>query len=88
MAHVEAVLRGAKAKITSREKKENRDVWTVEGLIHPGLKRTLFTFKQRANTRIGRLNATTSGWEKFANTSTRSTGRENWCHVPATLTPT
>ena len=26
MAHVEAVLHGAKAKITSREKKENRDV--------------------------------------------------------------
>jgi len=48
MAHVEAVLHGAKAKITSREKKQNRDVWTVEGLIHPGLKRTLFTFKQRA----------------------------------------
>jgi hypothetical protein len=48
MAHVEAVLHGAKAKITSREKKENRDVWTVEGLMHPGLKRTLFTFKQRA----------------------------------------
>jgi hypothetical protein len=48
MAHVDAVLHGAKAKITSREKKENRDVWTVEGLIHPGLKRTLFTFKQRA----------------------------------------
>src|SRR6266478_4461964 len=48
MARVEAVLRGAKAKITSREKKENRDVWTVEGLVHPGLKRTLFTFKQRA----------------------------------------
>lgn len=48
MAHVEAVLHGAKAKITSREKKENRDVWTVEGLVHPGLKRTVFTFKQRA----------------------------------------
>ncbi len=32
MAHVDAVLHGAKAKITSREKKENRDVWTVEGL--------------------------------------------------------
>jgi len=48
MAHVEAVLHGAKAKISSREKKENRDVWTVEGLLHPGLKRTLFTFKQRA----------------------------------------
>ena len=40
MARVEAVLHGAKAKITSREKKENREVWTVEGLVHPGLKRT------------------------------------------------
>jgi hypothetical protein len=48
MARVEAVLHGAKAKITSREKKQNRDVWTVEGLMHPGLKRTLFTFKQRS----------------------------------------
>src|SRR5437763_2079162 len=48
MARVEAVLHGAKAKIVSREKKENREVWTVEGLIHPGLKRTVFTFKERA----------------------------------------
>jgi hypothetical protein len=48
MARVEAVLHGAKAKISSREKKENREVWTVEGLVHPGLKRTVFTFKQRA----------------------------------------
>ena len=48
MARVEAVLHGAKAKIASREKKENREIWTVEGLVHPGLKRTLFTFKQRA----------------------------------------
>jgi hypothetical protein len=48
MARVEAVLHGAKAKIASREKKENREVWTVEGLVHPGLKRTVFTFKQRA----------------------------------------
>jgi hypothetical protein len=48
MARVEAVLHGAKAKITSRDKKENREVWTVEGLIHPGLKRTVFTFKARA----------------------------------------
>ena len=45
MSRVEAVLNGAKAKIVSREKKENREVWTVEGLVHPGLKRTLFTFK-------------------------------------------
>jgi len=48
MARVEAVLHGAKAKISSREKKESREVWTVEGLLHPGLKRTLFTFRQRA----------------------------------------
>jgi hypothetical protein len=46
MPRVEAVLKGAKARIVAREKKENREVWTVEGLIHPGLKRTLFTFKQ------------------------------------------
>jgi hypothetical protein len=48
MARVEAVLHGAKAKIVSREEKETREIWTVEGLVHPGLKRTLFTFKQRA----------------------------------------
>jgi hypothetical protein len=48
MARVEAVLHGAKAKLVSREKKENRELWTVEGLIHPGLKRTVFTFKERA----------------------------------------
>jgi hypothetical protein len=48
MARVEAVLHGAKAKITSREKKEHHELWTVEGLIHPGLKRTVFTFKERA----------------------------------------
>ena len=41
---VEAVLNAAHARITNREKKENRDVWTVEGLVHPGLQRTLFTF--------------------------------------------
>jgi hypothetical protein len=48
MARVEAVLHGAKAKIVSRDKKDNREVWTVEGLVHPGLKRTLFSFKGRA----------------------------------------
>src|SRR6476661_2101260 len=45
MARVEAVLKGAKATVVKREKKENREIWTVEGLVHPGLKRTLFTFK-------------------------------------------
>ena len=48
MVKVEDVLHRAKAKITARQKKENKDVWTAEGLVHPGLKRTLFTFKQRA----------------------------------------
>lgn len=43
---VEQVLVAAKAKITAREKKEKRDVWTVEGLVQPGLKRTLFEFKE------------------------------------------
>ncbi len=46
ISQVERVLQGAKASIVAREKKENREVWTVEGLVHPGLKRTLFTFKQ------------------------------------------
>ncbi len=46
ISQVERVLEGAKANIIAREKKENREVWTVEGLVHPGLKRTLFTFKQ------------------------------------------
>ena len=47
MPRVEAVLHQVRAKITSREKKEKGDVWTVEGLTHPGLKRSLFTFKNR-----------------------------------------
>lgn len=41
---VEQVLLGAKAKIVSKEKKEKREVWTVEGLKQPGLIRTLFSF--------------------------------------------
>jgi hypothetical protein len=46
MARVEAVLKGAKAKIVSREKKEKREIWTVEELVQPGLKRTLFNFRE------------------------------------------
>jgi hypothetical protein len=46
MTKVEQVLLGAKAKILTKEKKEKRNVWTVEGLVQPGLKRTLFTFKE------------------------------------------
>lgn len=45
LVRVERVLKGAKAKTVTQEKNGGADVWTVEGLIHPGLKRTLFTFK-------------------------------------------
>jgi hypothetical protein len=44
-ARVERVLKGAKAKIASRDKTGTMEIWTVTGLIHPGLKRTLFSFK-------------------------------------------
>ena len=43
---VEQVLTTAKAKIVTREKKEKREVWTVVDLVQPGLKRTLFEFKE------------------------------------------
>jgi hypothetical protein len=46
MTKIEQVLLGAKAKILSREKKEKREVWTVEGLVQPGLRRTLFIFRE------------------------------------------
>src|SRR5947199_176386 len=42
---VEAVLNGAKAKIVDKKQDGSRSIWTVEGLVHPGLQRTLFTFK-------------------------------------------
>lgn len=42
---VEKVLKGAKAKTVGQENNGGAQVWTVEGLIHPGLKRTLFSFK-------------------------------------------
>lgn len=46
MTRLEQVLVGAKAKIVTRERKEKRDLWTVEGLVQPGLKRTIFTFRE------------------------------------------
>lgn len=48
MTKLEQVLAGAKAKIVSRDRKEKRETWTVEGLVQPGLKRTLFTFRDGA----------------------------------------
>jgi hypothetical protein len=44
-SRVEKVLKGAKAKTVARETNDGAEVWTVEGLIHPGLRRTLFSFK-------------------------------------------
>lgn len=46
MTKIEKVLLGAKAKIVTKEPKERRDVWTVEGLVQPGLRRTLFNFRE------------------------------------------
>ena len=43
---VEQVLTVAKAKIVTRETKEKREVWTVVDLVQPGLKRTIFEFKE------------------------------------------
>ena len=43
---VEAVLTGAKARIVERKQDGNRTLWTVEGLVHPGLQRTVFTFRE------------------------------------------
>jgi hypothetical protein len=43
---LERILEMSKAKIVTRENKANREMWTVEGLIHPGLKRTLLEFKE------------------------------------------
>ena len=51
-SRVEKVLKGAKAKTVSRENNNGQEIWTVEGLIHPGLRRTLFTFKSGALTQI------------------------------------
>jgi len=46
MSKIEQVLVGAKAKIIAKDKKEKREIWTVEGLVQPGLRRTLFSFRE------------------------------------------
>ena len=51
-SRVEKVLKGAKAKVVGREQPGGPDTWTVEGLIHPGLKRTLFTYKNELLTQV------------------------------------
>jgi hypothetical protein len=52
MTKIEQTLAGAKAKIISRDKKEKRDIWTVEGLVQPGLRRTLFKFRESILTEV------------------------------------
>jgi hypothetical protein len=42
------LLEGAKAKVTDKHTVQGRDAWTVEGLVQPGLKRTVFYFKTGA----------------------------------------
>jgi hypothetical protein len=91
-AKVEQVLVAAKAKIVSREPKEKREVWTVEGLVQPGLKRTLFEFKEgflsrsssSTSTTSGQSKTTTIGWAKSAATSTESSARGSSSPAPAT----
>ncbi len=43
--HLTTLLQGAGAKIVSKGKSGERDVWAVEGLLQPRLKRTLFYFQ-------------------------------------------
>ena len=41
---VARMLEKSGARITTKESVQGRDAWTVEGLIQPALKRTLFYF--------------------------------------------
>jgi len=47
MARVEAVLHGAKAKLVSRQKKENREVWSVEELQYEYPEWSIERYNQR-----------------------------------------
>ncbi len=42
---VESVLTGAKARVVERNQDGNRATWKVDGLVHPGLRQTVFTFR-------------------------------------------
>jgi hypothetical protein len=48
MARVEALLASSCARIVSRSAGETAQIWSVEGLIHPGLKITRFFFEQNS----------------------------------------
>jgi len=49
---METLLKGAGAKIVQKGKAGDRIVWTVEGLLQPRLKRTLFYFTDSALTEV------------------------------------
>src|SRR5437868_4580015 len=48
MAHVEALLTYSAAQIVWRAASGDRETWSVEGLIQPGLKSTRFLFENNA----------------------------------------
>lgn len=39
---LESLLKGAKATVVDKRQENDRDVWTVEGIVQNGLRRTLF----------------------------------------------
>ncbi|HEX8309947.1 MAG TPA: hypothetical protein VF614_01440 [Chthoniobacteraceae bacterium] len=45
-ARLERLLQGAKTKIIERRMVEGREAWDVEGIVQPGLRRTVFYFRQ------------------------------------------
>ena len=80
---VERVLKGAKAKIVARRKKETAGSLDGRGTDPSGVEADAFHLQSRAaharsscntNIRIGRWNITTAGWAKSGATSTRDTG--------------
>jgi hypothetical protein len=45
-ARLERLLQGAKTKIIERRMVQDREAWDVEGIVQPGLRRTVFYFRQ------------------------------------------
>ncbi len=42
---IEPLLKGAKATVVEKRKTDDGEAWTVEGLLQPSLRRTIFYFK-------------------------------------------
>lgn len=43
-----SLLEGAQAKVVEKREVKDRQIWTVEGLLQPRLRRTLFYFRDKA----------------------------------------